>query len=308
MKVSIVGGAGVVGASAAYRLAQDGWASEIVLMDKAENAAEAHALDIGQAVVNRTGVRVRAGGAPACEGSDVVIMTAGVPHRFSVTSRAEFLKENVPLVAELAGPCVKGSPEAVWIVATVPVDPLVHLIHSRFSVPREKVLGLNNNDTCRFRWAIARTLSVPSTRVEAFVLGEHGETQVPLFSRIRVDGEPVTLTPEQVARVKSEISGFFAEWTRLNPGRTAGWTSAESLGDLVAGMASGDGRILPCSTPLEGEYGMAGVSLGVPVRLGEGGVEEIVRLDLAPEEERALEHSSSMVREQIETGEALFSE
>ena len=306
MKVTIVGGAGVVGASSAFRLAQDGQVSEIVLMDVARNVAEAHALDIEQAVVHRSGTRVRAGDIEDTQDSDVIVMTAGVPHRFSAASRSEFLRENTPLVMELVEALVAGSSNAVWIMATIPVDCLVYLAHHRYSISRQKVIGLNRNDTCRFRWALAKTLAVPSTAIEAYVVGEHGESQVPVFSQVQVEGQKMMLKPEQIEAVQAELSGFFTHWMRLKPGRTAGWTSAESIGDIVAGMMGDDGRIISCSTPLDGEYGFCEVSLGVPVKLDRKGVRDIVELPLNTEEKRALAASAAIVQDQIREAQTLL--
>lgn len=308
MKVTIVGGSGVVGSSAAFRLAQDDKVSEIVLFDVRGNLAEAHALDIEQAVVHRSTTRVRAGGVEAVEGSDVIIVTASVPKKDVELSRREYLSVNLPLVLGTMEPLVSGSASAVWIVASSPVDPLVYLVHRAFGIPRRRVIGLNRNDTSRFRWALAKALSFPSTSIEAFVLGEHGESQVPLFSSVRIDGEAVSLDPESVSKARAEMSGFFSTWNRLQPGRTAGWTSAESLGDVVSAIASRDNRVYPCSTSLEGEYGLRGVSLGVPVRLGPEGVKEIVELPLDAAEREALKASAASIREMIETGEALLDE
>jgi malate dehydrogenase len=304
MKVTIVGGSGVVGSSTAYRLAQDGLVDEIVLFDVRENLAEAHALDIEQAVVHRAITRVRAGSANETTGSDVIFVTASVPKRDVELSRREYLGVNLPLVLETIRPMVALSPSALWINASSPVDPLVYLIREAFSLPGDKVIGLNRNDTSRFRWAIAKTLGVPSTTVEAFVLGEHGETQVPIFSNIKIGGTRVVLDTKQVAQVRAEMEGFFIKWNELHAGRTAGWTSAESVGDIVASMITGDGTVWPCSCTLDGEYGLKDVSLGVPVRLDANRVGEIVELTLDSAEQYALEASSASIREMIGSGRA----
>jgi malate dehydrogenase len=306
MKITIVGGGGVVGSSTAFRIAQDGKVSEIVLVDIRSNLAEAHALDIGQAVVHRATTHVRAGKVGDTKNSDVIILTAGAPRHSFEHSRREYLSENLPLIMDTVGVLLVESPSAIWIVATLPVDPLVYLIRHVFSIPREKLIGLNRNDTSRFRWAIAKTLSIPSTAVEAFVLGEHGESQVPIFSRIRIHGETISLKPEQISQVRGEISSFYAQWNKLQPGRTAGWTTAESIGDIISSIVSEDGQIWACSTCLEGEYGLKEVSLGVPIRLISRRVKEIVKFDLDPAEQKALEKSAASIREMIKEGQALL--
>lgn len=305
MKVTIVGGAGVVGSASAFRIAQDGYATEIVLMDSRRNLAEAHSLDIEQAVAHRSATRVFTGEVEDAKGSDIIIMTAGVPHR-PVLSRAEFLSDNLPIVFNLAEALIPDSPLALWIIVSVPVDPLVYLMNQYLSIPRQRIIGLNWNDSSRFRWAIAKVLSIPATDIEAFVLGEHGDTQVPIFSQVRVRGERFFLNDDQIKKVQIEIQSFFIHWNRLQSGRTAGWNSAESIGDIVASIASSDGRIWVCSTILEGEYGLSGVSLGVPVKLTSQGVQEILKMDLDASEKSALKASADAVKEQILYGQLLL--
>jgi malate/lactate dehydrogenase len=306
LKVTIIGGGGVVGSSAAYRIAQDGLASEIVLVDVRQNMAEAHALDIEQAIVHRATTRVRAGEIKDTRGSNVIIIGVGAVGRPFHSSRANHFEENMDIMKNLMEPLVNLSPSALWMIATVPVDSLVYMTHNHFSIPREKVIGVNRNDTSRFRWAIAKTLSVPATSVEAFVLGEHGDTLVPIFSHVRVHGKVVSLNSEPMKQIRRSILDFLPQWIKLQPGRTAGWTTAESIGDILVSMASKDDRVWACSTPLEGEYGLREVSLGVPIRMGPNGVKEIIEFDLDPSEQEALKESAKVVQEQIIRGQALL--
>jgi malate dehydrogenase len=301
MKVTVIGGAGVVGSAGAFRLAQDGKVSEIVLLDVRERLAEAHAFDMDQGVACRSTTRVRAGGMDDTGNSDIVIVAA--PQHDAAAMTREHFAAQASRVLEAVRPVLAGSPSALWIVATNPVDPLAYLLSRKLSVPRNKVIGLNRNDTTRFRWAIGRVLSVPSTAVEAYTLGQHGPTQVPLFSSIRIDGRPVTLSADETSRIRAEATSFGARWAELNPDRTAGWASAESIGDVVAAIASDDGRIVPCSTALEGEYGLSDVSVGVPVTLGQGGVKKIVELPLDAAEREALIASAAAIRQMIKAAE-----
>ena len=299
MKISIVGGAGGVGSCAAFRLAHDGYASEIVLVDTRHNLAEAHALDIDQAVVHRSKTRVRAGETKDTENSDVVIMAVeelGLP---PVTARGGNFEPNLKLVMQLMGPLVRQSPSAFWMIITNPVDVLVYLAHHLFSVPRNKIVGMNRNDTSRLRWAVARAFSVPATDVEGFVLGEHGDSQVHVMSHIKIRGEKISLDEGQRQQIRDYALEFLPRWIKLQPGRTAAWSTAESAGDILSSMASEDQRIWVCSTPLEGEYGLRDVSLGVPMRLGPEGVREIVEFDLDPIEKESLNASARKVQAKI---------
>jgi malate dehydrogenase len=308
MRIAIIGGAGCVGSCTAYRIAQDGFASEIVLVDTRRTVAEAHALDIDQAMVHRSRTRVSAGDIQEARKADVIIVAAATWGRPNVASRALSLGQNMKLMLELVGPLKALSPSALWMIVTTPVDVLVHLIHRLFSIPRHKIIGINRNDTARLRWAVGDILTVPATDVEAYVLGEHGETQVHVMSGIQVQKKKVSLDAQQKEQARNKITGFLTHWNTLQSGRTAGWTTAESIGDIIASMALNDGRMWACSTPLEGEYGLRDVSLGVPMRLDRQGVKEIVQLDLDPVEKKGLEASARRIDEQIKQGQALLKE
>jgi malate dehydrogenase len=306
MKISIIGGGGVVGSSSAYRIALDGKASEIVLVDTQRNLSEAHALDIEQAITQRGTTRVYVGEITDTHKSDIIIIAASGPHRTSQSSRAEFLPQNLTLTMKLVGELISYSPSALWLFATVPVDPIVYLAHQTFSLPRQKIIGINQNDSFRFQWAISKILSVPSTGIEAFVLGEHGETRVLVFSNIQVNGKKISLNQDQMDRITEMAMAFLPQWRKWQPGRTAGWTTAESIGGIVSSIISDDGRIWTCSTPLEEEYGLQKVSLGVPVRLSPKGVKEIIELDLDTNEKERLKTSAQAIREQIKQGQYLL--
>ena len=306
MKLAIIGGGGVVGSTTAFRIAQDGIASEIVLVDARPNMAEAHALDIEQAVVRRSATRVRAGRIEDAKDSDVILLAVGAVAGPSQTSRGSFLEENIGTTMNLVRQLAVLSPRALWMIATIPVDAFVYLIHRHFSIPRHKVIGVNGNDTSRFRWAVAKTLSVPAPAVEAFVLGEHGETLVPVFSQIRVNKEIVALNSEQKKQIRTSISDWLPNWVRLDSGRSAGWTTAECIGGVLVSMTSGDDRAWACATPLDGEYGYRDIAFGVPVKMGPEGVKEIVEFDLTAEERKALNVSAEVIRKQIQQGSVLL--
>jgi malate/lactate dehydrogenase len=239
VKVAIVGGAGVVGSTGAYRIAQEGLASEIVLVGVNRNLAEAHVLDIDQTVAYRAATTIYAGDIKDTKNSDIVLVTVNGPRPFSLSSRSQLLPTNLPLIIELIEPLLVQSPSAIWILTTAPVDPLVYLVHHTFSIPCHKVIGLSSNDSSRFCCAIARILSVPCSAIDAFVIGEHGDTQVPLFILIRIHGEKISLNPDQKDRIRSQIVDFLPHWIRLKSGRTAGWKTAESIGGIFGSIVGG---------------------------------------------------------------------
>ncbi|MCX8023510.1 MAG: hypothetical protein N2745_12160 [Syntrophorhabdaceae bacterium] len=308
MKVTIVGGGGTVGSTVAYRLAQDGFVSEIVLFDIRENMAEAHALDIEQSIVNRSKTKVRKGNLDDTYQSDIVIIACALWGRPLAFSRTENLRYNLNLVLSLMIPLKKRSPDALWIVVTTPVDTLVHIIHRIFSIPRNRIAGINGNDTARFKWAISKVCSVPAQEVKAFVLGEHGDTQVPIFSNIEIKNRPYALSDKEIEEIKGLIGNFLPRWVRLQPGRTAGWATSEVIGDMVKSIVTFDKKIWVCSTPLSGEYGLTDVSLGVPIIFNSDGIEEIVELTLNDSERELLASSARAITEQLTQAEIFIKE
>jgi malate dehydrogenase len=156
-------------------------------------------------------------------------------------------------------------------------------------------IGFSRNDSLRFRWAIGKVLDTPVTDVEAMVIGEHGEAQVPLFSRVTIKGEAVELNPAQKAEVDKLIRTWFTTYVSLNSGRSSGWTSAVTIGQIIAVIGSGSEEVLACSAILDGQYGLSGVSIGVPVVLGRNGIAQIVELPLSQEETTGLQAAAKKI-------------
>ncbi len=156
---------------------------------------------------------------------------------------------------------------------------------------RFRVLGYSLNDSIRFRMLVARALGVKSTRVDGIIMGEHTHNLVFLFSSITVDGKSVSLTDEVKQSIRQGIPATMKAYDKLQAGRTTGWTTAIGLVSMVAAVCRDTGEVIPCSIVLDGEYGCRNLSMGVPAILGKGGVKQIVKLKLAPDEERELERS-----------------
>ncbi len=294
LRVCIIGGGGTVGSAAAFRLAALGLAEEVVLLDARPHMAQSHALDLDQAASVMAGSVVRAGTWDDLAGAGIVILCAGLPER-NVASRDEYLAGNLSIVREAAAHLAALCPEAVVIVATNPVDVFTAALARLTGMDDRRFLGYSWNDTLRLRWAVARVLGEPARDVEALVIGEHGEMQVPLYDRIAVRGRPVLLTAEQEREADSSIRSWFATYQGLNSGRTSGWTSAVGIATVVGAIVGGGSEILPGSAVLHGEYGVTGVSLGVPVRLGSRGVEEVVELPLTPAQSSAFRAAAGKV-------------
>ena len=296
MKVTVIGAAGSVGAPVAFYTTVSGLASQLVLIDLRLNVVKQHALDLGTAAsAAGRSVAVKAGGYEDMAGSDVVINAAGVQQGL-IADRMEMLPNNIPLVRDTAYEVKRMCPEAVVITATNPVDPLNYAMWRAGDFERHRVIGYNLNDSFRFRELIALARGVDVARVEATVIGEHGSTQVPLFSSVRIDGEAVSLGDDERAAVAGEIPNILKRYEELQASRTAGWTCAVGITKLLRAIRDESNEVFPCSCVLDGEYGQRALSIGVPVVLGRQGVREIRQWPLAPAEQAAFERSAASMQ------------
>lgn len=283
MRVGIIGGAGLLGSTTAFRLALLDIVDEIVLIDIKENMVKSHVMDMEQAISEYNHTRIIEGAWSDLKGCNIVLISASMPET-NVQSRLEYLEANLKIIQSVCGHIKEHCPEAVIINATNPVDVINLAIHKLTGVKRSQIIGFSRNDTLRMKWAIAKVLGFNTTDISALCLGEHGERQVPLFSSIFVKGEPYTLTEEQKKKVLFEVSNWFSNYQSLNSGRTSGWTSALGLAKLINCMVVNSDEIVPCSVILQGEYGQHDVSIGVPIQLGPNGIKRIVEYPLNEEE------------------------
>jgi malate dehydrogenase len=293
MKISIFGASGNVGSSAAFYIAVQGLADEIVMIDPPRpDVLKQHVDDLTSAVSHQD-VLVRAGADKDMKGSDIVIDAAGRGPAGPVKSRLELLPQNIPIVQSICLNVRRYCPEAAVIIATNPVCPLNYAMYLCSGLDRHQLIGYSANDSIRFRLLMARALGVKTSRVEAFVIGEHGDSQVPLFSSVRVDGKKVDISEEIKRTVREQVARVHAglEEQRIATGRTAGWTTAVGLAALCRVIASGAARVYPCSIVLDGEYGVRKMSMSVPVVLGKAGVRDILEWELTPDEQTALQKS-----------------
>ncbi len=292
MKVGVIGAAGSVGAPVAFYLAVSGLVEELVLIDLRPNVVRQHALDMSTAA-SQWDVRVVAGGFEHLAGADVVINAAGVPQGL-IADRMEMLPGNISLVRDAALKINANCPDAVVLTATNPVDPLNYATWRAGGFDRRKVIGYTSNDSLRFRELVARAKGVGVRRVEATVIGEHGSSQVPLFSSVRIDGRPAHFTVAERSGVLDELPKILQRYEELQAGRTAGWTCAVGIAAIVRAIHDDRGEVFPCSLVLDGEYGQSGMSMAVPAALGKGGVREIQQWDLAPDEQAGFERAAAV--------------
>jgi malate/lactate dehydrogenase len=205
----------------------------------------------------------------------------------------EVLPQNVPIVRNICTSIKQFCPGAVVIIATNPVCPLNYALYLCSGLDRKKLIGYSANDSIRFRELTAQALGVKTSRVEATVIGEHGNSQVLLFSSVKVDGKPVAISDDIKKKVRQEVADIPAvlEELRIATGRTAAWTTAVGLTAVCRAIIRNTGETLPCSVVLDGEYGCHDLSMTVPAVLGKNGVCEILEWQLPPDENEALQNS-----------------
>jgi malate/lactate dehydrogenase len=309
MKVSVIGAAGCVGSSIAFNIARQGLADEIMVADVRRDWLEHHAIDFyDAAVANNVDTCVNMGGHDDLAGSDVVVMAAGLPLERSrrppegaPPSRQRLLPEGLEIIREWAPAIDRQCPRAVIIMVTNPADSLNYASYLLSSGrERRRFIGYSLNDTIRFKIALAGAMRVAPSRLEATVVGEHGGSMVPLFSSVRLDGRPVDLEAAVKAKVIERTNDYLPHMLRLNVSRTSGWLTGVGVARIVNAVLNDTGEVFPCCAVLDGEYGCRGTSLGVPVVLGEGGIKEIVKYPLTPEEKGLLDSSAKNVQRSID--------
>ncbi len=297
-KVTVVG-AGNVGATAAQRIVEKELA-DVVLVDIVEGLPQGKALDIMEsAPVERFDAHLA--GANSYEvtaGSHLVVITAGIPRKPGM-SRDDLVATNEKIVREVLERVLPGSPDAILIVVSNPLDAMCEVARRVSKLPRERVFGMAGIlDSARMRWFLAEALGVSVENTHAFVLGGHGDTMVPLPRYSTVAGIPVTelLSREKLDAIVQRTRDGGIEIVNLL--KTSAWYApASSVVEMVDAVLRDKKKVLPCAAYLEGEYGMRDVYLGVPVKLGRKGIEGIVEIALQPEEKAALEKSAAAVRE-----------
>jgi malate dehydrogenase len=299
-KVTVVG-AGNVGATCAQELARRDYC-RVALVDIKEGLAEGKALDINQAGAV-IGYEPRVEGSTDYEitaGSDVVAITAGVP-RTGDMSRDDLVSTNEKIVGSVTEQVVGLSPDAVLIVVSNPLDAMCHVAKSVSGWPKNRVFGMAGIlDTARFSGFIAWATGSSAKDVTAMVLGGHGDQMVPVVSATTVGGVPLRelLPDDRIAELVARTAGGGGELVKLLG--TSAWYAPGAAGaQMVDAIMLDEQRVLPCTTYLEGEYGIEDLYIGVPVKLGANGVEEIIELELSDDEQRLLHESANAVREVV---------
>jgi len=298
-KVTVIG-SGNVGASVALRLA-DKQMADVVLIDILEGIPQGKALDMLESgPIEGYDLKIKGTNDYAdTADSDLVVMTAGFPRKPGM-SRDDLLKANYQIVQSAIAQAAKQSPEAILIVVTNPLDAMVQTAFRVSGFPKQRVIGMAGVlDTARYRTFIAEALSVSVRDVQGFVLGGHGDTMVPVPRYTTVAGIPVgdLMPQEQLDAIVKRTRNGGAEIVNLLKSGSAYYAPAAAVVEMIEAIFKDRKRILPCAAYLQGEYGLHDVFVGVPVKLGARGIEQIVEIKLTPEEQAALEKSAAAVRE-----------
>jgi malate dehydrogenase len=302
-KVTVIG-AGNVGATAAMRVAEKGLA-DVVLLDVLEGVPAGKALDLAEAapiekhdcrIVGCTNEYLEA------KDSDVVIITAGIPRKPGM-SRDDLLSTNMRIMKTVVKEVAAVAPRSILIIVSNPLDAMCHVAYEESGFPRERVIGMAGVlDSARFRAFIAMELNVSVENVHAFVLGGHGDTMVPISRYSTVAGIPVTelIPADRLSAIEKRTREGGAEIVALLKTGSAYYAPASGAVEMAEAILKDKKKILPCAAYLEGQYGIKGLFIGVPVKLGERGAEEIIEIKLNENEKKALQHSAEAVQKLVE--------
>jgi L-lactate dehydrogenase len=308
MKVSIIGGGGLVGSMTAYALQCGGVVSSLCLIDANQDLARGQATDLLHGTSLVADQRISTGGMDEVSNSDVIVITAGL-RRKPDESRLDLINRNVDLFLGLLDQVKSARPKetAYLLVVSNPVDVLTYLAVQRSGLTWQRVIGLGTQlDTARFRSYLARRLKVPATQVSALILGEHGDSMVPIWSSAAVAGLPLAqwpgFGPVMQKEVFEETKTAGAEVIKLKGG--SGFAVGLAIREVVHSLVLDGRRVLPVSTLQLGAYGLRDVCLSVPTVIGCGGAREQVELELTPKERSGLHQSARVLRETIDQVEA----
>ncbi|MFO7833929.1 MAG: malate dehydrogenase [Halohasta sp.] len=297
-KVSIVGAAGTVGAATGYSLALRDVVDEIVFVDipDMEDTTVGQAADTNHGIAYDSNTAVRQGDYAETAGSDVVVITAGIP-RSPGDTRLDLAEDNAPIMADISASLAEYTDDFVTVTTSNPVDLLNRHLYEVGDRPREHVIGFGGRlDSARFRYVLSQRFETGPQNVEATILGEHGDAQVPVFSKVRVDGRDPEFSDEE----KEEILGDLQESAMdvIERKGATEWGPATGVAHTVEAIVEDTGEVLPCSVVLDGEFGHSDTGFGVPAKLGSDGVEAIVDWELDDYETDLLAEAADKLADQ----------
>jgi len=298
-KITVIG-AGNVGATCANVIAHKDLAKEVVILDIKDGIAEGKALDIWQtAAINHFNTRVTGvtNDYLATKGSGIIVITSGIPRKPGM-SRDDLIKTNANIVKDVTEKAIKYSPDAIIIVVSNPLDVMTYAAYKASNKPSHKVFGMAGTlDTGRYRSFLAEALNVAPIDIHAMLLGGHGDTMVPLPRYTSINGIPITelIGKSELDKIVERTKKGGGELVNLM-GTSAWYAPGAAAAQLVEAIVDDQKKIVPLCTLLNGEYGLKDVYLGVPVKLGKNGIEEIIEIDLNKDEKKLLDSSSAAVK------------
>jgi malate dehydrogenase len=301
-KITVVG-AGFVGSTLVQRLVERDYA-DVVMFDIIPNMPQGKALDMLQAgpVLGYDSLVTGTNDYADTADSDIVVITSGFPRKPGMT-RDDLVKKNQEIITQVTQEVVKHSPNSIIIMVTNPLDAMAQLAHHISGFPRNRIIGMAGVlDTARFRTFIAQELGVSVRDVQAYVLGGHGDTMVPLARMCSVAGVPISqlMPAERIEQIVQRTRDGGAEIVKLLGTGSAYFAPSASVLQMVDSILLDKKMIMPCAVYLQGEYGIDGLFVGVPVKLGANGLEEIVEIELTAEEQALLKKSADAVKELVE--------
>ncbi|MXX81703.1 MAG: malate dehydrogenase [Chloroflexi bacterium] len=297
-KVTVIG-AGNVGATTAQRLAERGYA-DVVLVDIVDGLPQGKALDMYEAspVIGVDSCITGATDYGPTAGSDIIVITSGVARKPGM-SRDDLLQINMGIVDSVTRAAITESPDATIVVVSNPLDAMCHVAYDAAGIPSSRVVGMAGIlDTARYRSFLSEAINISVEDINAFVLGGHGDTMVPLASYTTAAGIPITklLPQDQLDQIIQRTRDGGAEIVNLLKTGSAFYAPSAAVAQMVDAIALDKRRILPCAALLNGEYGVDGLFIGVPVVLGRNGIEQILEINLTDEEQAQLQHSADAVQ------------
>lgn len=303
-KISVIG-AGNVGATLAQRLAEAELAKHVAMVDVVEGVPQGKALDIAESgpIYGYDTQMIGSNDYESIRDSDLVVITAGLPRKPGM-SRDDLLDANAKIMTQVCQNIRQKAPDATVIVVSNPLDAMCHVALQVTGFPHNRVFGMAGVlDTARFRTFIADELDVSVEQVQAFVLGGHGDSMVPLVRYSNVAGIPLTdmMDAETIERLVDRARNGGAEIVKLLKTGSAFYAPSASVVEMVESIAKDKKKILPCSVYLTGQYGINGLYVGVPVKLGRNGIEKVYEIPLSDEERNQLNVSVEDVRQNVET-------
>lgn len=297
-KISLIG-AGAVGAALAQRVLETGMA-DVVLVDILKNVAEGKAFDLLDAapIIGHEREILGTDNYEEIKSSDIVVITAGLPRMPGMT-RDDLITKNAAIIRDVADKVKKNAPSSIVIVVTNPLDTMTYLAYKALEFPKQRVMGMAGAlDSSRFIYLIANELKVARSSVETYIMGSHGDTMVPLISKTRVNGKPVTglIKKDRLDAIVKRTCGRGAEIVSLLGQGSAFFSPSAAVFKMLNAIIKDTKEMIAASAYIEGEYGLEDLYIGVPCKIGKNGIEKIVELDLSKVEKAAFTKSAQAVK------------